>query len=54
MNKNIDLFSSKGPIAFIEVAESSLYKKVNGMLGLAKDAMKRKGYEFCVEINAKP
>ena len=31
------------PIAFIEVAENALYKKVNGMLGLAKDAMKRKG-----------
>ena len=33
----------KGPITFIECAENKLYKKINGMLGLAKDAMKRKG-----------
>lgn len=30
------------PVAFIDVQESKLLGKVNGMLGLAKDAMKRK------------
>ena len=41
----------KDPIAYIEVQESTLYSKVNGILGLNKDSMKRKGYglsrDFC-------
>lgn len=34
----------KDPVAYIEVQESTLYSKVNGILGLNKDSMKRKGY----------
>ena len=33
----------KDPIAFIDVQENGLYSKVNGILGLNKDSMKRKG-----------
>jgi len=41
--KRMELKRVKDPIAFIEVQESTLYSKVNGILGLNKDSMKRKG-----------
>ena len=41
--KRMEMKNVKDPIAYIEVQESTLYSKVNGILGLNKDSMKRKG-----------
>jgi len=41
--RKMEMKNVKDPIAFIEVQENGLYSKVNGILGLSKDAMKRKG-----------
>ena len=41
--KRMEMKNVKDPIAYIDVQESTLYGKVNGILGLAKDSMKRKG-----------
>ena len=40
----MELKRIKDPIAYIEVQESTLYSKVNGILGLNKESMKRKGF----------
>ena len=40
----MEMKNVKDPVAYIEVQESTLYSKVNGILGLNKDSMKRKGY----------
>ena len=40
----MEMKNVKDPIPFIEVQENGLYSKVNGILGLSKDAMKRKGW----------
>ena len=42
--KRMELKRIKDPIAYIEVQESTLYSKVNGILGLNKESMKRKGF----------
>merc|ERR1719293_469141 len=41
--KRMEMKNVKDPIAYIEVQESTLYSKVNGILGLNKESMKRKG-----------
>ena len=41
--RKMEMKNVKDPIAFIDVQENGLYSKVNGILGLSKDAMKRKG-----------
>jgi len=41
--KRMEMKNVKDPVAYIEVQESTLYSKVNGILGLNKDSMKRKG-----------
>jgi len=43
--KKMEMKKVKDPIAYIDVQESTLYSKVNGILGLNKDSMKRKGDE---------
>lgn len=41
--RKMEMKNVKDPIAFIDVQENGLYSKVNGILGLNKDSMKRKG-----------
>ena len=41
--RKMEMKNVKDPIAYIDVQENGLYNKVNGILGLSKDAMKRKG-----------